>query len=146
VISYTRPQHNLIDYQPWRLADGERERDYELEEAKPHQNALIAKLRGINDRDEALALRGQEILIDAAQFPALPEGEYYHCQLLRLQAIDQQGSKLGQVRQILESPAHDVLLIEGDTEVLIPYVFGETVLNVHLAEGRIEVRWDGLKE
>ncbi len=146
VFSYTRPQQNLIQYQPWRVSDGEDEQDYELEEARPHQKALIAKLRGIDDRDQALALCGRDILIDPAQFPALPPGEYYHHQLLGLQAVDQHGAVLGEVSEILESPAHDVLLVRGYAEYLIPYLPDDTVRSVSLESGRIEVRWDGVLE
>ena len=128
------------------MSDGEAARNYELEEARAHQNALIAKLHGIDDRDQALALRGCDILIDPTQFPALAPGEYYHHQLLGLHAVDQNGVLLGEVCEILESPAHDVLLVRGDTEYLIPYLPDDTVRSVSLEAGRIDVRWDGVLE
>lgn len=146
MYSYTRPIGNLFDYQPWQLRGDGDDVTYELESGRRSQRGLIAKLRDVDDRDQAVALRNREIWIDSAQFPALPEGEYYHRQLLGLNAFDQEGEPLGAVEEILETPAHDVLVIRGEREYLIPYVSGETVLSVDLAQGRIDLRWDGVRE
>ena len=146
IYSYTRPIDNLLQYRPWQLRTDGDSSLHELESSRRTQRGLIAKLRGIDDRDQAEALRGQKIWIDAAQFPTLPKGEYYHRQLLGLAAFDQQGEALGTVDQILETGAHDVLLVRGEQEYLIPYAPGETVLKIDLSQGRIDLRWDGVRE
>ncbi len=146
IFSYTRPIDNLLRYRPWQLRDDGNSDIYNLESSRRTQRGLIAKLHGVDDRDQAEALRGQKIWIDAAQFPTLPKGEYYHRQLLGLAAFDQQGETLGTVDQILETGAHDVLLIRGEQEYLIPYAPGETVLKIDLSQGRIDLRWDGVRE
>ena len=146
VYSYTRPIDNLLKYRPWQLrADGD-SNTHEPESSRRTSRGLIAKLHGIDDRDQAEALRGQEIWIDSAQFPTLPKGEYYHRELLGLTAYDQHQQALGTVDQVLETAAHDVLLIRGEQEYLIPYAPGETVLNVDLKQRRIDLRWDGVLE
>ena len=145
VHSYTCPIDNILQYRPWRLRAKGDETVHELECGRRARLGLIAKFCGIDDREQAEALRGREIWVDAAQFPELPEGEYYHRQLLGLDAFDQQGEKLGTVDQILETAAHDVLIIHGEGEYLIPYAPGETVSGVDLSRGRIDLRWDGVK-
>ena len=146
MFSYTRPIDNLLHYHPWQLRTNGDSNIHELESGRRPQRGLIAKFRDIDDRDQAEALRNQEIWIDAAQFPTLPKGEYYHRELLGLAAYDQQKQTLGTVDQILETAAHDVLLIRGEQEYLIPYALGETVLNVDLKQRRIDLRWDGVME
>ena len=146
VYSYTRPIDNLLRYRPWQLrADGS-SNVYELESSRRTHRGLIVKLRGVDDRGQAEALRSREIWVDSTQFPTLPKGEYYHRQLQGLAAFDQQGKALGTVDQILETAAHDVLLIRGEQEYLIPYAPGETVLKIDLSQGRIDLRWDGIRE
>ena len=146
VFSHTRPIDNLFRYHPWQLRANGTSHVHELESGRRTRRGLIAKLRGVDDRDQAAALRGQEIWIDLAQFPALPKGEYYHRQLLGLAAFDQDGEALGTVEQLLETGAHDVLLVRGEQEYLIPYAPGETVLGIDLSQGRINLRWDGVRE
>lgn len=146
VYSYTRPIDNLLKYRPWQLRVGGDRSLHQLESGRRTRRSLIAKLRGIDDRDRAEGLRGQEIWVDSAQFPALPKGEYYHRELLGLTAYDQDGQALGTVAQVLETASHDVLLVRGEQEYLIPYAPGETVLDVDLEQHRIGVRWDGVLE
>lgn len=146
VYSHTRPIDNLLKYRPWQLRAGGDRSIHELESSRRTRRSLIAKLRDIDDRDRAEGLRGREIWVDSAQFPALPEGEYYHRELLGLTACDQRGQRLGTVRQVLETAAHDVLLVRGDQEYLIPYAPGETVLDVDLEQHRISLRWDGVQD
>ena len=146
VYSYTRPIDNLLKYRPWQLHADEDRSIHELESSRRTHRGLIAKLHGVDDRDQAEALRGQEIWIDSAQFPALPKGEYYHRELLGLTAYDQNEQVLGTVEQVLETAAHDVLLVRGEQEYLIPYAPGETVLDVDLKQRRISLRWDGVLE
>ncbi len=146
MYSYTRPIDNLLKYHPWQLRSDGDSCIHELESNRRTSRGLIAKIHGIDDRDQAEALRGQEIWIDSAQFPTLPKGEYYHRELLGLAAYDQHQQALGTVDQVLETAAHDVLLIRGEQEYLIPYAPGETVLNVDLKQRRIDLRWDGVLE
>ena len=146
VFSYTRPIDNLLQYHPWQLRTDGGSSIHEPESGRRTHRGLIAKLRGIDDRDQAETLRGHEIWIDSAQFPALPKGEYYCRELLGLVAYDQHKQVLGTVERVLETAAHDVLLVRGEQEYLIPYAPGKTVLNVDLEQRRIDLRWDGVLE
>ncbi len=146
IRSHTQPAGNLLHYQPWQLRAEGTQHFYQLEAGRETPRGLIVKLLDIHDRDQADTLRGSEVWIADSQFPPLPAGEYYHYQLLGLQAFDQQGRELGEVRRVLETGAHDVLLIQGDQEYLVPYVPDQVILGVDLASRRIDVRWDGITE
>ena len=79
-------------------------------------------LEGVGDRDGALALRGAFVLGDAAHLAPLAEGEHYWFELVGCRAESEEGRALGTVREIWETGAHDVLVIEdaGGREHLVP--------------------------
>jgi len=49
---------------------------------------------------------------------------------------------LGKLSHLLETGAHDVMVIKGDSEYLIPFVNDEVVVDVDLAAGVITVDWE----
>ncbi len=104
---------------------------------------MVAGLEGINDPDAAAALSGWEILIKKTQLPATAKDEYYWVDLIGLAVENLEGVKLGQVESLLETGANDVLVVkQGDTERLIPFIQPQTVRQVDLEHGLILVDWD----
>ena len=73
--------------------------------------------------------------------PPAPENEYYWSDLIGLDVINTKGVAFGKVKELLESGAHDVLVVSGDRERLIPFV-GQIVKKVDLAAGTLEVDWE----
>jgi len=94
----------------------------------------------VDERDAAYALRGQEISVARCELPPPDENEYYWSDLIGLTAVNREGMILGQVDSLMESGAHDVLVIKGKREHLIPFV-AAIVGKVDLAGGTIEVDW-----
>jgi 16S rRNA processing protein RimM len=72
-------------------------------------------LKGIEDREAAASLRGLLVLIDESQLGALPQGEYYWHQLLGCRVEGDDGRAIGLVKEIWETGAHDVLVVEDET-------------------------------
>lgn len=102
-------------------------KDYELLRiirTRAHQNKLLVTFHGIANREAAEALRGQMVFVRTEEVPALPEGEYYHHQLIHLQVVDEEGNEIGPVVDILETGANDVLIVHGEAgkEILIPLI------------------------
>lgn len=151
VHSYTQPPEKIIEYKPWRLTRAGISQTVEPVDAKYSGKALVVELDGVTDREQALALRQSDICIGADQLPHLSAGEYYWYQLegLRVTSV-YQGKRypLGTVDHLLETGANDVLVVKGDQdsidrkERLIPYLVGQTVLNIDLDAGNIQVDWD----
>lgn len=141
---FTETLDALLDYPDWQIGKGSQWRDIKVEEAALHGDFIVAKLAGCNDRDAAFALRGQEIAVDREALPDAEEGEYYWEDLIGLTVVNREGVELGRVSKLLETGAHDVLVITGEKEagkeILIPFV-AVYVLNVDLAQRRIEVDW-----
>jgi 16S rRNA processing protein RimM len=55
---------------------------------------------------------------------------------------DRQGQELGRVVRLLETGAHDVLVLDGQPERLIPFVLGAVVESVDLDARSLTVTWD----
>ncbi len=141
VFSHTQPRDNILRYRPWWLAAEGGWRQVTLAAGQRHGKGLIAQLEGVTDRDAAQALVGRDIAIDRSQLPALPEGEYYWSDLIGLAVYGSGGVLLGRVASLLETGAHDVLVVQGERERLIPWAVPQVVKAVDLAAGRIDVDW-----
>lgn len=140
VQPYSEDPGALMDFESWRVGRGAQHRQYTVEAIQDHGNALVAKLEGIEDRDAAYALRGQEILVARRELPATGENEYYWSDLIGLTVTNREGVELGKVASLMETGAHDVLVVKGQREHLIPFV-AAFVGKVDLKQGSVEVDW-----
>ncbi len=142
VRSDCEPLERLLDYSPWQLKTATGWHSHTLEDGKPHGPGLVAKLATVDDRDLARQLVGADIAVDRSQLPALAEGEYYWNDLIGLGVVTHKGEELGRVSKLLQTGANDVLVVSGDRERLIPFVWDQVVLKVDALARRIEVDWD----
>ena len=146
VFSWTDPREGIARYNPWFLGrEGRGDwRQVTLESARRHGKTVIAKLDGVDDRDAAQALTGRDIAIDETQLEALGEDEFYWRELIGLRVSNRQGSSLGTVSKLMETGAHDVLVITdaAGRDHLVPYVPGHSVLEIDLPAGSMIVDWE----
>jgi len=140
VHSLTEPRENILEYQPWLL--GEARRKTRVLQGQRHGNRIIALLEGIEDREGAEALSGQDIAVYRDTMAELPPGQFYWEDLVGLVVMLEDGRELGRVDRLLATGANDVLVVKGDRERLIPFVVGPYVKEVDLEAGRITVDWD----
>lgn len=142
VFSYTNPRENILNYSPWKLIKGNESRDIQPVEGKRHGETVIASFDRINSREDAAELCGWDIFIDYAQLPEAEENEFYWADLVGLRVETIGGVHLGVVDHLLETGANDVLVLAGDRERLIPFLLGQTVMDVDLGKGIMIVDWD----
>lgn len=142
ITSETVPADNITSYRPWLLGAGSQFREVAVARVRPQGAGFVAELAGVTDRDQAEALGGQLIAVPRSALPDLAgAGEYYWRDLLGLTVVDNRRGELGRVHRLLETGAHDVLVVVGDgPEVLIPFS-DPFVVEVDLAGGRIRVDW-----
>lgn len=110
-----------------------------------HKGKAIIKLDTIDSIEQAEKLRGQAVEIHHSQLQPLPEGQYYHFQLIGLEVWTTQGELLGKVTQILTAESNDNYVVRGDEgEILIPAI-EDVVKSIDLDKGRITIEAiDGL--
>jgi len=146
VFSETQPRENIFSYSPWHIYVSGEMRQVEVLRWRKQGKTLVAKLKGLDDRDAAKALIGVKIVIEKDQLPSLSNHEYYWHQLVGLTVFTRYqdlNQELGKVVELMETGANDVLMVQSETrEHLVPWVFGEFVLDVDLEGGRIDVDWD----
>lgn len=145
VFSYADPVERIFSYDPWHLTDAG---TVSVEESNVHGKRLIARLEGIEDRNQAESMVDREIWVDADQLEALDDGEFYWQQLEGLMVVNLAGDVFGRVSHLMETGANDVLVVDAtagsidDRQRLIPFVEDEIVSRVNLEEHRIVVNWD----
>ncbi len=111
-----------------------------LEASRPAPDALLVKFRGVDDREAASGLRGKDLTITPEQMGEPPEDAWWEHDLLALQVYDVDGNMLGEVTEVMETGANDVLVVRGEErEYLIPMI-SDVVVEVDLALERITVR------
>jgi 16S rRNA processing protein RimM len=142
VYSYTEPRSNILLYNPWLLCHAGRWYRVTVANGERHGKGIIARLRGCDERNRALLLIGARIAIERAQLAELEPGEYYWMDLLGLNVVNREGTELGVVDHLLETGAHDVLVVRGERERLIPFVTEAVVVDINLGAGYIRVDWD----
>jgi len=141
VFSYTEPREALLDYDTWLIERGGAWQPTRLVDGKRHGKSVIAKLEGIDDRDQATGLLNCSIGVRRNDLPEPDAGHYYFSDLEGLRVVHRDGRDLGRVAYVLETGANDVLVTAGDQERLIPFV-GTVILDVNIAEGVIQVDWE----
>ena len=140
VYSLTDPREAIFEYQPWLL--GESRAEARFAQGKKQGKYLIALFDNVNDREQAQSLVNRPIAVYRDQFPQLPEDEFYWTDLQGLSVRLGDGTELGIIEKMLATGAHDVMVVRGDRERLIPFVPEQYVKSVNLDDGVVLVDWD----
>ena len=111
-----------------------------IEASRPYRGGYVIRLSGVTDRTAADSMQGSLLTVQEDDIPALPEGTFYHFQLIDMQVFSDKGESLGAIVEILDTSANDVYVVRGDEgpDLLIPAI-RETVLDVDVDEGRMTV-------
>ena len=99
---------------------------------------LIAKLEGVDDVSAAMALKEKTITVDRGDI-RLPKGSFFLQDILGARVVDEQGNEVGTLTDVLERPAQNIYVVQGETEHLIPAV-PEFILKTDADAGIVTVR------
>lgn len=149
--SFTADPLAVADYAPLETEDGKR--TFELESLRPAKDFLVARLKGVTDRNAAEALRNIDLFVPRDRLPTIDEVDtFYYADLVGLAAVSPDGAALGNVLAVHNFGAGDVIEIqpaEGGKTLLLPFteavvpkvdIKGGLIIVVMPAE--IEVRED----
>jgi len=149
IHSFTDETDAILDYFPWSLKLGNKTQTVEITDWRKHNKGLIVKVGNIDDRDEAQALVGSEILTTESSLPDLPQGDFYWRDLIGMNVVTTKGYDLGVVSDMMETGANDVLVVKANLndgfskkERLIPYLLEQVVESVSIENKQICVDWD----
>ena len=114
-------------------------RPYTVRSARDQGGTVRLRLQGVTTREAAESLRDQLVEIPRVEAGPLPEGQYYHQQIIGLRVRTETGDDLGTVAEILPTGANDVYLVRGaGPEMLVPAI-GDVVRSIDLEAGVVTV-------
>jgi 16S rRNA processing protein RimM len=138
IKSFTANPEDVARYGP--LEDGSGERQFILRLTGAGKGVVVGHLSGIADRNQAEAARGLRLYLSRTALPPTEEDEYYHADLIGLDAVLSDGTPLGPVRAVHDFGAGDTLEIvrnEGPP-LMVPFTCA-VVPSVDLAAGRLVI-------
>lgn len=159
VIPDTEAMDGLFDYDTWWLGKGDDWREMVVETAKIHNDVIVVKLEGVDDRDAAFACKGKQVAVPRDALPEPDENEYYWSDLIGLRVTNTQGVDFGLITEVFETGANDVLVVKPEVvkpeaaskaadaknekpqERLLPFI-DAVVLEVDLKAKTMLVDWD----
>lgn len=110
--------------------------------SRVHKGMLIIRFADVEDVNGAMLLKNK-IVYFARSDVHLPKGRHFVADLLGAAVVDEQGAEIGKLTEVLDMPAGQVYVVQGETEHTIPAVpefildidADEKVIRVHLIEG-----------
>lgn len=136
--AFTEDPLSVARYGPLEAEDGKRR--FEIEAVRPAKDMMVARFKGITDRDAAERLKNLRLYVARERLPKPADDEFYHADLVGLTATTANGEAIGAVKAVHNFGAGDLLEIEptGGATMMLP--FNETVVPVvDVAGGRIVI-------
>jgi 16S rRNA processing protein RimM len=137
--SFTADPMALTGYGPLTTEDGSA--TFEIEAVRPAKDHLIARFRGVGDRDTAERLANVRLFVARERLPPLAADEFYHADLIGLTAVTADGSEIGTVVAVHDFGAGDIVEVQptgGGTSIMLPFT-AAFVPSVDIANRRIVV-------
>jgi 16S rRNA processing protein RimM len=136
--AFTEDPLSVARYGPLEAEDGRR---FEIEQVRPAKDMLVARLKGVTDRDAAESLKSLRLYVARDRLPRPADDEFYHADLVGLAVEIKDGARFGTVKAIHNFGAGDLLEIEpagGGATMMLPFTQA-TVPMVDIAGKRIVI-------
>lgn len=146
VFSHTDEREAIFDMQPWWIKTAVGMKPLTVTNWRQQGSGLVAQFEQVPDRNIAETMNGVTIWVSQDCLPSAGDDEYYWSDLLGLQVINEQDDYLGDIAELFETGAHDVMrVVSTDDSIdaqerLIPW-HKQTVLAVDLANKTVRVDW-----
>jgi 16S rRNA processing protein RimM len=139
--SHTDPPERLLDHRTLMLGQGSVWQNYRIEASGRSGGALTVKLSGIEDRNQAQALRGAQVCVQRSELPPRDDRDFYRADLVGCEVVNLDGVALGMVSHFMETPAQVLMVVRGAREIWIPAV-PQYLRRVDLQARRVVVDWN----
>lgn len=122
------------------LDTGKEQITLEVEGTKFFKQFAILKFKGIDNINDVERYRQKSLYVTRENAVRLKKDEYFIADLMGLRVHNEDGSEIGVLREVIETGANDVYVIDLDDgrELLLPAI-KECVLNVDVEAGFIQI-------
>lgn len=134
IKSFTDDPMDIAAYGP--LSDKEGARQFKIKANSLQKGVVIARIKGIEDRNAAEALKRTELFIERSSLPAPEEDEFYNSDLEGLDAIGVDGKGLGKVKGVFDFGAGPVLELSGN--IMVPFTV-DVVPEIDIEGGKVTI-------
>ena len=110
----------------------------EVASSRVHKGSVIVRFQDVDTVDAAMVLKGKTVRLRRADVK-LPEGSFFIADIIGLTVVDQDGLKLGTLKEVLSPSQQQVYVVEGEREIMIPAV-PEFILETNIEAGYVKVR------
>jgi 16S rRNA processing protein RimM len=139
--SHTSPPERLLEHGNLQIGREGAWQSYRIEQRGRSGGALTVKLVGVEDRDQAAALRGAQVWVPRVDLPQRDDKDFYRADLIGCEVVNLAGVDLGVVQHFVETPAQAVMVVRGEREYWVPAV-PQHLRRVDLKARRVVVDWD----
>lgn len=120
-------------------ADDEEPALVEILSTRPGPKCLLMHLAGVRSRDDAEALRGYLLCVPRGALPPLEEGEFYHADLIGLEAVEG-AEPIGKVIDVIDYPSVECLKVEVAGGFLEVPMLPQWLERVAVEEGKVYLK------
>jgi len=144
-----------VTYSQWWLGNANNRKPIQVKNGKRSGKNVVAQLAGIDSREMAENVIGQQIAVQRSDLPALDDEEYYWTDLVGCDVSTVQGTVIGPVERLFETGANDVMVVtdrrkdqgkdqsaDQNSDILIPWIRPSVIVSVDLPGRHIVVDWD----
>jgi len=129
------------------LDTGREQKLLEIESVKFFKQFVILKFKGIDNINDIEKYKGKSLFVDRKNAVKLQKDEYFIADMIGLQVFTEDGEAFGTMKDVLETGANDVYIIESPQygEVLVPAIkqcildvdIENNKMTIHLMEGLV---------
>lgn len=140
--SFTDPIENILNYEPLFIKIKKEWRPVRLIQKQISGDKLLVQVENYATREDATFLTNMEIVVPRHVLPKLDEDSYYLHDLIELDVFNLNDEYIGKVSDIMPTGANDVLVISGNTRVLVPFIWHIYIKNIDLEARKMLIDWE----
>ena len=146
VFSDTDDRAAILDMKPWWMKTATGMKPLTVKAWRQQGTGIVAQFEQIPDRNVAETMNGVTVWVAQNVLPETGEDEYYWSDLVGLSVINEQQEYLGDIAEMFNTGAHDIMRVEATADSLdseprlIPW-HKQTVVTVDMAAKTVLVAW-----
>lgn len=142
LYSFTDPIENIFDYQPLHIQLKKSWCPIKILSSENKGGKLFVQVENYPSREDVALLTNLDVAVPRRMLPALDENVFYLHDLIHLSVINLEQKVLGQVIEIINTGANDILvIINGQEKIMIPLIWDIYIKTVDLEQQTICVDW-----